>query len=103
MRTPSTQARAPTPFAAGLRCNVHARRYFVKALEANDARAAVPLAAFKTLYGVEADAKQASVEERRAAAPGDALGRGRYPRPVVEPLAVASSTPPGVGAPVDAC
>src|SRR6202167_2846913 len=41
-------------------CNMHARRYFVKALEANDARAAVPLAAFKTLYDVEADVRLAS-------------------------------------------
>ena len=29
---------------------MHARRYFVKALEANDARAAIPIKAFKTLY-----------------------------------------------------
>lgn len=30
-------------------CNMHARRYFVKALEANDARAAIPLAAFRAV------------------------------------------------------
>jgi Transposase IS66 family len=36
----------------------------VKALEANDARAAVPLAAFKTLYDVEDAAKSSSAEER---------------------------------------
>jgi transposase len=41
----------------------------VKALEANDARAAVAIAAFKTLYDVEADVKNVSVEERRAARP----------------------------------
>lgn len=34
-------------------CNMHARRYFVKALEAGDARAAVPLKAFQALYDVE--------------------------------------------------
>ncbi len=34
-------------------CNMHGRRYFIKALEANDARAAVPIAAFKALYQVE--------------------------------------------------
>ena len=45
-------------------CNMHARRYFVKALEANDARAAVPLAAFKTLYDVEDAVKISSAEER---------------------------------------
>lgn len=38
-------------------CNMHARRYFVKALDAGDVRAAVPLLAFKTLYDVEAAAK----------------------------------------------
>ena len=43
-------------------CNMHARRYFVKALEANDARAAVPLAAFKTLYDVEDRVKNASAD-----------------------------------------
>jgi len=39
-------------------CNMHARRYFVKALEAGDVRAAVPIAAFKTLYDVEATARE---------------------------------------------
>jgi transposase len=47
-------------------CNMHARRYFVKALEAGDARAAVPIKAFKALYDVEADAKGASDEARCA-------------------------------------
>jgi transposase len=74
-------------------CNMHARRYFVKALEANDARAAVPLAAFKTLYDVEADAKKASVEERRAA-------RTERSRPVYDELVTWCQTyqptePPG--------
>ena len=35
-------------------CNMHARRYFCKALDAGDARAAVPLKAFAALYDVEA-------------------------------------------------
>jgi transposase len=48
-------------------CNMHARRYFVKALDANDARAAVPLSAFKALYDVEATVKQSTPEQRRAA------------------------------------
>jgi transposase len=34
-------------------CNMHARRYFSKALDAADMRAAVPVAAFKALYDVE--------------------------------------------------
>lgn len=49
-------------------CNMHARRGFKKALEAGDLRAAVPLAAFKTLYDVEETARdwdpQARVKER---------------------------------------
>ena len=48
-------------------CNMHARRYFTKALDANDARAAVPIAAFRALYDVEHDAREASAEERTAA------------------------------------
>ena len=56
-----TVADAATLFDASFRgderieigCNMHARRYFVKALDAKDARAALPLAAFKTLYDVE--------------------------------------------------
>jgi len=34
-------------------CNMHSRRYFAKALDAGDARAALPLAAFKKLYDIE--------------------------------------------------
>jgi hypothetical protein len=45
-------------------CNMHARRYFVKALDANDARAAVPLAAFKALYDIESTVKDATPEQR---------------------------------------
>lgn len=52
-------------------CNMHARRYFVKALDAGDQRAALPLAAFKRLYKIEdeirdldADAKLAARQER---------------------------------------
>jgi transposase len=36
-------------------CNMHARRKFTKALDAGDARAALPLAAFKKLYEIEAE------------------------------------------------
>ena len=45
-------------------CNMHARRYFVKALEANDARAAIPIKAFKTLYDVEDDVRDAAPARR---------------------------------------
>jgi transposase len=45
-------------------CNMHARRYFVKALEANDARAAIPIKAFKTLYDVEDDVRGADPARR---------------------------------------
>jgi len=38
-------------------CNMHARRYFVKALEAGDKRAAHPLRAFKALYIIEESVK----------------------------------------------
>jgi transposase len=38
-------------------CNMHARRYWTKALDAGDTRAALPLAAYKKLYEIEADIK----------------------------------------------
>jgi transposase len=38
-------------------CNMHARRYFAKALDGGDHRAALPLAAFKELYDIEAEAR----------------------------------------------
>lgn len=34
-------------------CNMHGRRYYVKALDAGDKRAALPLAAYKKLYEIE--------------------------------------------------
>jgi transposase len=39
-------------------CNMHARRYFVRALEGGDDRAALPLAGFKKLYAIEEQAKE---------------------------------------------
>ncbi len=47
-------------------CNMHARRYFVKALDAGDARAAVPIAAFRALYDIEDRVRGASDEQRLA-------------------------------------
>jgi len=39
-------------------CNMHARRYFVKALDAGDKRAALPIAAYKKLYEIERDLRE---------------------------------------------
>jgi len=47
-------------------CNMHARRYFVKALEAADKRAAHPIAAFRALYDVEADSRDLDDNARLA-------------------------------------
>lgn len=47
-----------------LGCNMHARRYFVKALDSGDTRAALPLAAFKRLYDIEEEAAQLSAAAR---------------------------------------
>jgi len=60
-------------------CNMHARRYFVKALEANDARAAIPIKAFRTLYDVEDDQRGADPERRLEE-------RTRRSKPVYEEL-----------------
>ena len=48
-------------------CNMHARRYFVKALEGGDTRAAPAIGAFKGLYQVEDDVRDASPADRLAA------------------------------------
>jgi hypothetical protein len=45
-------------------CNMHARRGFVKALDAGDLRASVPIAAFKALYDIEADSADMAPEMR---------------------------------------
>jgi transposase len=60
-------------------CNMHSRRYFMKALDANDARAAIPIAAFRTLYDVEDDVRDADPDRRRDE-------RQRRSRPVYEEL-----------------
>jgi len=58
----------PTLIECG--CNMHGRRYFVKALDAGDKRAALPLAAYKKLYEIEAEIRDrdddAKLAERRA-------------------------------------
>lgn len=60
-------------------CNMHSRRYFMKALDANDARAAIPIAAFRTLYDVEDDVRDADPDRRRDE-------RQRRSKPVYEEL-----------------
>lgn len=45
-------------------CNMHARRYFVKALDAGDNRAALPIAAYKKLYEIEDETKPFAPEAR---------------------------------------
>jgi hypothetical protein len=47
-----------------LGCNMHGRRYFVKALDSGDTRAALPLSAFKRLYDIEEEAAGLSAHER---------------------------------------
>lgn len=48
-------------------CNMHARRYFVKALDVGDRRAALPIAAYRKLYEIEDELRGASADERLAA------------------------------------
>jgi transposase len=52
-------------------CNMHARRYFVKALDAGDKRAALPIAAYKKLYEIERDLRE------RGLGPDDVLTHRR--------------------------
>jgi transposase len=47
-------------------CNMHARRYFVKALDSGDTRASLVIGAFKGLYQVEEDVRDVSDAERLA-------------------------------------
>ncbi len=60
-------------------CNMHARRYFFKALDGGDERAAMPLAAFKKLYDIEETARDMDHEAR-------AVVRQRESRPVYDSL-----------------
>jgi transposase len=66
-------------------CNMHARRYFVKALESNDTRASLPLAAFKKLYKIE--------EEIRDLLPDDKTSvRQKQTKPIYTELLAWCST-----------
>ncbi|MBK8014478.1 MAG: IS66 family transposase [Deltaproteobacteria bacterium] len=45
-------------------CNMHARRYFVKALDGGEARAAIAINAYQALYGIEKEARDLEPRER---------------------------------------
>lgn len=60
-------------------CNMHARRYFVKALDSGDKRAARPLAAYKKLYAIERDLRDLELDAITA-------GRQQRARPVYDAL-----------------
>lgn len=45
-------------------CNMHARRYFVKALDRGDTRATLPIAAYKKLYEIEEEIRDRGDEEK---------------------------------------
>jgi transposase len=46
-------------------CNMHARRYFTKALDRGDTRASLPLAAFKKLYEIEEKIRALDAQSKR--------------------------------------
>ena len=47
-------------------CNTHGRRYFVKALDAGDQRAALPLAAYQKLYEIEDEIRDRTPDAKLA-------------------------------------
>lgn len=87
LRQGFTVADASSLFEAGFKrpgliecgCNMHGRRYFTKALDAGDARASLPMAAWKKLYDIE--------EEVRGRAPDVVLeARQAKSRPIYDEL-----------------
>lgn len=60
-------------------CNMHGRRYFKRALERNDGRAALPIGAFKRLYEIEEEIRDLNPEEK-------SNERRRRSRPIYEQL-----------------
>jgi transposase len=60
-------------------CNAHARRKFVAALDAGDARAAIAIKAFASLYAIEASITTLSIEQRK-------LERQARSRPIYDEL-----------------
>ena len=62
-------------------CNMHSRRYFVKALDAGDKRAALPIAAYKKLYEIERELREKALE------PDEVLAQRRErSRPLLDDL-----------------
>jgi len=47
-------------------CNMHSRRYFTKALDSGDARAALPLAAYQKIYDIEEEVRSRDADGKRA-------------------------------------
>jgi len=47
-------------------CNMHGRRYWTKALDAGDTRAALPIAAYKKLYEIETKIRGLAPDDKRA-------------------------------------
>jgi transposase len=47
-------------------CNMHARRYFIKALDRGDKRAALPIAAYRKLYQIETDIEDLEPDDKLA-------------------------------------
>lgn len=66
-------------------CNMHARRYYVKALDAGDTRAALPLAAYKKLYKIEEEIRQSDPDAKLAA-------RQEQSKPVFDELVAWAKT-----------
>jgi transposase len=66
-------------------CNLHSRRYFFKALEAGDKRAALPLAAYKKLYDIEDKIRDLEPDEKLAA-------RQEQSKPVFDELVAWAQT-----------
>ncbi len=73
-------------------CNMHARRYFQKALDRGDTRAALPLAAFKKLYDIEEEIRDRDADARRTAR--QASSRPVYDELVAWSLAHRPHEPP---------
>jgi len=61
-------------------CNMHARRYFVRALDAGDQRAALAIAAYRKLYAIEAELAELDPDAKLAA-------RRERSKPVFDELA----------------
>lgn len=66
-------------------CNMHGRRYFKKALDRGDERAALPIAAFKKLYEIEEKIRDLGDEAKRSE-------RQQHSKPVYDELCAWAET-----------